>query len=502
MLMLTTQTINKIQITFLNNIIKLDPSHVPIISRLKNNKPENYIFNDEEKLWYFQNYKKKNKLIDILYPDEKIIKVEFKNNDYNDYIESNLILIKDSRFKDEFNKPDNVEIINSGKSIKIIEGKYSGQYRNMWWTIKSEKNYIQIHIKNNIYTKISLEDINKVLNISNIRPVWYLMENGYVATTLRTGLDQKIYYLHQFILDQHTKDNTDFKETVDHINQDKLDNRRENLRIVNMSEQNKNKDKQARRKDCKVNLPEGIKVLPKFVEYRKDVYDKENNKQREFFIVNHPKLEKIWETTKSNKVTIIDKLRYAKAKIELIENKLTESQFKEIIGLEEKMDLPFGIRLDIFREKYHYILDIKNDDQRYNAKMILHSTDVQEELNKFIDTVVNVKYPNLIKKYEILNPVEIDENKISTVEKKIVTEEQPIYPQYISVYEEKGSKYIQYNKQSKAGRFSKKIKILTNDIQKELDSLVLQVNEKYPGYNLDKQKIIKPELFKLKSLIV
>jgi bifunctional pyridoxal-dependent enzyme with beta-cystathionase and maltose regulon repressor activities len=123
--------------------------------------------------------------------------------------------------------------------------------------------------------------------------------------------------------------------------------------------------------------------------------------------------------------------------------------------------------------------------------MILHSLDVQEELNKFIDTIVNVKYPNLIKKYEILNPIEIDEEKISTVEKKIVTEEQPIYPQYISVYEEKGNKYIQYNKQSKAGRFSKKIKILTNDIQKELDSLVLQFNEKYPGYNLEKQKISK-----------
>ena len=61
--MLTTQIINKIQITFLNNIIKLDPSHVPIISRLKNNKSENYIFNDEEKLWYFQNYKKKNKCV-------------------------------------------------------------------------------------------------------------------------------------------------------------------------------------------------------------------------------------------------------------------------------------------------------------------------------------------------------------------------------------------------------------------------------------------------------
>jgi hypothetical protein len=145
-----------------------------------------------------------------------------------------------------------------------------------------------------------------------------------------------------------------------------------------MSEQNKNKGKQTRRIDAKTELPVNIKVLPKYIEYRKEIYNKENNSQREFFIVSHPKLDESWETTKSNKVSINDKLKYAKAKIELIDNTITEEQFKTIIGTDDKIDLPVGIRLDIFREKYHYILDIKNDDQRYNAKMILHSLDVQE----------------------------------------------------------------------------------------------------------------------------
>jgi hypothetical protein len=482
-----------------NEKLKISISSALILARLKNIKSENFIFDDTSQLWYYQNYKTKTKIFDLII-DGDINEIKILNNDIDDYRLENLNII----YKEWIlNPPEGFKILQKGEPTLITEGAFAGEKRNMYWKVEknNEKFYIMI-IKENVYTKFSIKDLNKVLDLNGTRPTWCLSSNGYISCRSKLYDDKKCCYLHQFILDQHTKDNTDFKETVDHINQDKLDNRRENLRIVNMSEQNKNKDKQARRKDCKVNLPEGIKVLPKFVEYRKDVYDKENNKQREFFIVNHPKLEKIWETTKSNKVTILDKLRYAKAKIELIENKLTESQFKEIIGLEEKMDLPFGIRLDIFREKYHYILDIKNNDQRYNAKMILHSLDVQEELNKFIDTIVNVKYPNLIKKYEILNPIDIDEKKISTVEKKIVTEEQPIYPQYISVYEEKGSKYIQYNKQSKAGRFSKKIKILTNDIQKELDSLVLQVNEKYPGYNLDKQKIIKPELFKLKEIIL
>jgi len=493
--MLTTQKINEIEVTLLNNLIKLDTIHISIISRLKNNKSENYSFNNEEKLWYFQNYKKKHKLIDILYPDEKILSVKFDNNDFNDYRESNLLLKKDDRFKDNFKSPDGIEIITYGKSIKIIEGKYAGQFRNMYWEIRSKKNYIVMHIKENIYTKISKDDIIKILNINNIRPIWYIMENGYIATTLKLEDGQKIYYLHQLILDQHNKDNTDYKNTVDHINQDKLDNRRENLRIVNMSEQNKNKGKQTRRIDAKTELPNGIKILPKYILYRKEIYDKENNNQREFFIVTHPNLEKSWETTKSNKISIHDKLKYAKAKIELIENKITAEEFKEIIGIQDKIDLPVGIRLEIFREKYHFILDWRNDDKRYNVKMILHSTNIQKELDKFIDTIINKKYPELkMEKYKIKNNINIDEKLISQVE-QILEYDKPIYPKHITVYEEKGSMYIQYNKKIKDTRYNKKNKITSNDIQKELDKLVKDINEKYKDYNLEKQIIINPNLF-------
>lgn len=492
--MLKTVKTETTETTFLNNIIKIDTYEAYMIGKLKNNKPENYSFNDKDKLWYYQNYKNKQRLIDIFFPDEKIIDIKFRNNDYNDYRESNLVLIKDTRFIDKFKEPDNVKIIKKGTSAKIVEGKFAGQYRNMYWEIESKNNYIIMHIKDDIYTKFSAESINKVLNINNIRPIWYIMENGYVATTLRLDNTHKIYYLHQLILDQHDQDNTDMKNTVDHINQDKLDNRRENLRIINMSEQNKNKGKQTRRIDAKTELPDGIKTLPKYIEYRKEIYDKENNKQREFFIVNHPKLDKTWETTKSNKVLAIDKLKFAKAKIELLEGKLTETQFKQIIGLEDKMDLPTGIRLELFREKYHFIFDLKKEDQRYNAKMILHSTDVQKELDKFIEKVVNDKYPNYMKKYVIENPIEIDEQLVSLVEKKVYIKS-PTYPQYITVYEEKDSKYIQYNRTIKGIRYNKKNKILSNDIQKELDKLVKDINEKYTEFNLDKQIIMNPEYF-------
>jgi hypothetical protein len=215
-------------------------------------------------------------------------------------------------------------------------------------------------------------------------------------------------------------------------------------------------------------------------------------------MVSHPKLDKTWETTKSNKISIQDKFKHAKSKLDLIENKITEEQFKKIIGLEDKMDLPIGIRLDIFREKYHYILDLRNDDKRYNAKMILHSIDVQKELDKFIDTVVNIKYPNFMKKYEIKNLININSELISQeIQKEINIEKIPTYPKGFTVYKEKDSEsfYIQYSKTINGKRYGKKNKINSKDIQKELDKLIDNINEKYPNLNLEKQKVINPELF-------
>jgi hypothetical protein len=392
--------------------------------------------------------------------------------------------------------PKGIKIISSGEPFQIAEGPSAGEKRNMYWKVEENENiFYLMEIENrNVFTKFSTEDLDKVLHINNKRCTWRLSQNGYI-TCKDYSLDKKqCVYLHQVIMDQHDKDNTDYKNTVDHINQDKLDNRRENLRIVDMSKQNKNKGKQNRRVDAKVDLPNGINKLPKYIEYRKETYNKENNSQREFFIVNHPKLDKTWETTKSNKVLAIDKLKFAKAKIELIENKITEEQFKFIIGEENKMDLPIGIRLELLRNKYHYIFDLKKEEKRYNAKMILHSTDIQKELDKFIEKVVNDKYPNYMKKYLIENPIEIDEQLVSLVEKKDYIKS-PTYPQYITVYEEKDSKYIQYNRTIKGIRYNKKNKILSNDIQKELDKLVKDINEKYTEFNLDKQIIINPEYF-------
>ena len=62
---------------------------------------------------------------------------------------------------------------------------------------------------------------------------------------------------------------------MDHINRDKIDNRLENLRIINQSEQNKNRGKVRRKKNAQA-LPEELEgiQLPKYVNYCTEVMNK------------------------------------------------------------------------------------------------------------------------------------------------------------------------------------------------------------------------------------
>jgi len=362
--------------------IKIDlEKSIPLV-RLKKYRASNFRFNDDDNLWYFNNFKTDRKLINIIFPEKENYEIKFINNDYNDYRSSNIIFTEDKKFIDNFIDPPGYEILEKGNSHLIKEGTCAGEYRNMYWKVKKDNlTYYLMHIKDDLYTKISKRDIKKVLFFKDKRPTWRLFQNGYVTCTINIADKQKVYYLHQLILDVHDEDLTSFEKTVDHINCDKLDNRRDNLRLVNMSVQNANRGKSARRCDAN-ELPDNLtqKDLPKYIIYRKEILDKETNRYREYFYIqNHPKLEKTWETTKSNKVSIREKLKLAKLKLEYLDEIISEAQYNQQSGSnkqiekEQELKLPKYFRLSNDRNRKQFIYDQKVNDKRQTLRMVLQS---------------------------------------------------------------------------------------------------------------------------------
>lgn len=164
--------------------------------------------------------------------------------------------------------------------------------------------------KQYVQSKISSIDENF---IDNLNCEWYFWKvyqkgGGYICGKV----DGNTRYLHDIIM-RRIEDKPGDNYSVDHINQDKLDNRRENLRWATQSEQNLNRPKLSRKHNARP-LPEGITqdMLEKYVVYYKECYNKDKDLWREFFKVEkHPNLEKIWISSKSNKVSILDKLEAA-----------------------------------------------------------------------------------------------------------------------------------------------------------------------------------------------
>lgn len=102
------------------------------------------------------------------------------------------------------------------------------------------ENYVKLYDSNNNSFLVSTEDYEKIK-----WRMWRVdTKTGYVST--RIG--GKSVRLHRYIM------NPPENKTVDHINHDKTDNRRENLRICSMRENNLNKKRKGVRFDRRRNL--------------------------------------------------------------------------------------------------------------------------------------------------------------------------------------------------------------------------------------------------------
>jgi hypothetical protein len=166
-------------------------------------------------------------------------------------------------------------------------------------TINSSKGMIQFIVDNG--------DSEKVMARS-----WHISSVGYVVSYYPTENGIKHLLLHNFILDRLTFPGKGATESVDHINRNPLDNRKENLRIISQSEQNLNQNKKSRNM---VQLPEDSGLSPEDIP-KHIWYVKPNGGHGDRFAIEFKTENIVWKTSSSKKISLKEKLNQAKEKLE------------------------------------------------------------------------------------------------------------------------------------------------------------------------------------------
>lgn len=172
------------------------------------------------------------------------------------------------------------------------------------------KKYVigQVISKNNdIYFLIDFDDFEKVKQRN-----WYVTSMGYICSHYRTE-DGKRHHLllHNFVMNRLTFPGKGAAESVDHINRNPLDNRKENLRIVSQTEQNLNQKKKPRNR---IALPENCGIdannIPRHIWQIKP-----NGGHGDRFAIEFKTENLTWKSSSSVKLTLQQKLEQAKAKL-------------------------------------------------------------------------------------------------------------------------------------------------------------------------------------------
>ena len=158
------------------------------------------------------------------------------------------------------------------------------------------------------------------------------------------------------------------------------------------------------RKSNAVKLPEAINesMIPKYVVYYKECYNREKKYYREFFkIEKHPKItnKKVYTSSKSNKINILEKLEQIKKILYNIENdelplnQIEENENENDNELEDEMKniilLPKYITFKKDNnDKSYLIYDKKIGTSRQTLRALCDKNKtLRENLNIFIEKI-------------------------------------------------------------------------------------------------------------------
>jgi hypothetical protein len=287
-------------VILLFSIIKLPIEYSSFAENLKNVFKPSLYTNELILAENNNNSNKYQKLITLIDNTISLSKYEYQKKKYQ-FIENNI--------------KENYKLIKKYKGHTRNIGFKAGVELNKIWKIKDEnKIKYLMYCEPDILCILDKKAILKIkefrkTNLNNDKITWNKMSNGYIQGSNNM-------YIHQVITGCYENGRGTMDLSVDHVDRDPLNNCFDNLRIATREEQESNtKSADGERRERKHNakpLPEGITndMMRKYVVYYKECYNKEKELYREFFkIEKHPKLEKPWIGSKSNKISIFDKLK-------------------------------------------------------------------------------------------------------------------------------------------------------------------------------------------------
>jgi len=281
--------------------------------------------------------------------------------------------------------------------LEYIQGHYNTGgidayiMKNPIWIISENGKEIYIMFcETDIIRKLCEKSYQIILDFEkgiNKKMTWFMNKHGYI-------LNSENLYIHQVITGCYGNGKGTSGISVDHIDQNPLNNTYENLRIATRKEQEQNSKgiksgtKRERQRNAQA-LPEGIThdMLPKYIVYYKNWLNKERTKYREYFrIERHPMLdEKCWETTKSDKISMQEKLQDAIRTIQNLDQGILPQREEPILP----KYLYFTGNVD---EKQYLAFERRIDNKRLNLQMTLPKNYILEEQVQKMDEKIVKKY--------------------------------------------------------------------------------------------------------------
>ena len=221
---------------------------------------------------------------------------------------------------------------------------------------------------------------------------WYRTQHNYISC------HSNDVFIHQVIMDTWRQGNyAENTNVVAHIDRNPLNNRYDNLRIATLQEQQKYNsasgcDTKRERKQNAKELPLGLTqdMMKCYVSYYHEWLNTEHTKSREFFKVEHPKLEKPWMTSKSEKVPLLQKLEHANN----VASDLEKGIFPDATSsaATETVSLPKYVSLSVVREKPHIVYERRHDGSRVSLRMILPANYILKDEIVKLKQKVEAKY--------------------------------------------------------------------------------------------------------------